>query len=57
MTHKFEPSITFHVSGLDREIIVIEKIKEIVPLIVQSLKSHLLIFYDRVAFFFLTEIP
>ena len=55
MTNKFEPSTTFCVSGLDREVIVIEK--EVVPLIVRCLKSHLPILYDGVTLFFLAEIP
>ena len=56
MTNKFELSITFHVSGLNREVIVIEKIKKMVPLIVKIKESRLDLFYFSFYFYFIFDV-
>jgi len=30
----FEPSTIFHISGLSRKIVIIEKVKKVVPLVI-----------------------
>ena len=51
----FQPSTAFRVGRINRLFIVIIQIKEITSLVIKCLEVYLLLFDNRITFFFFTE--